>query len=141
MRKHLWILLLIVSFCCEDEDQPQPPSSIEGYWIVRTPDDATALAFEIRGDQDNGFQITEFSVNHNGVVYGTKPVDADIMVTSATEVESMTFVTLDAQPPFFVIRFQQVTVSDDFTEMQINFATFQIDGQTRAFEKMGATRV
>jgi hypothetical protein len=141
MRKLSLILLLsLAGSACNDDDGPEKFTSINGYWIVRTPDDATEVAFQVAQDGDARFIIQGVSVNHRGSDYNSKPIDAAINVTSATEIESITMVNTTAQIPFFVIRLQQIVVNSSFTEMQINISSFNIDGVFRQFPMIKATR-
>lgn len=134
MRKMLAVLLLISVAACKEDDEA--PASINGYWTVETPDGATTVTFRIAQQED----ITETIVNHNGKSYTSKPVDAGFSAISEHELESITFVNNNYEIPFFIIRFQQVTINSDFTEMSIATASFNIDGVFRQFTDLRATR-
>ena len=140
MRKLSCFLLLALSAACNKDDDPDKFNSINGYWIVRTPDDATEVTFRVSQDTDSDYVIDKVIVRHAGATYDTKPIDAEISVISAREIESITLVNSSTQIPFFVIRFQEVTVNDAFTEMQINISSFNIDGVFRQFSPVAGTR-
>jgi hypothetical protein len=140
MRKVWCILLLVLPLACNKDDDPDKFTSINGYWIVRTPDDATDVTFRINKDADSQYLIDNVIVRHAGTTYDSKPIDAEISVLSATAIESITLVNSSAQVPFFVIRFQEVTVNEAFTEMQINISSFNIDGVFRQFAPLTGTR-
>jgi hypothetical protein len=134
MRKVCCFLILLVTCGCGDDD-PKKYSSINGYWIVRTPDNATDVTFRIGQNADKEFIIESVLVNHNGADYNTEPVDSQIIVTSPTEIESITF-----RANSFVIRFLTITVNSEFTEMEITNSSVRIDQDFREFEMMKATR-
>lgn len=139
MRKLAVILCLVVSAACNDDDVRRY-TSIDGYWIVRTPDDNTDVTFRIGRDGDNQFIVESVDVHHNGTDYNTKDTDAEVNVLSEHEIESITFVTTVPQVPFYVIRFQSVSVNADFTEMVISNSSFNIDGVFREFAMITARR-
>ncbi len=139
MRKLAVILCLVASAACSDDDVRRY-TSIDGYWIVRTPDDNTDVTFRIGRDGDDQFIIESVDVHHNGTDYNTKDTDAGINVLSEHEIESITFVTTVPQVPFYVIRFQSVSVNADFTEMVISNSSFNIDGVFREFPLITAGR-
>jgi hypothetical protein len=91
-------------------------------------------------DADDENIISFASVRHNQTDYNSKPVDAGIVATAASEIESITILNNDPQPPFFVIRFLEIAVNSDFTEMDITNSTFNIDGGYREFAMIKATR-
>ena len=142
MRKLPVLLLLFVVLACNKDDDPEKFTSINGYWIVRTPDDATEVTFRISQDSDNQYVVEAENVfvKHDGRDYNSKEIDAGISVPNATGIESITLVVNSPSPPFFVIRFQEISVNSDFTEMQINISSFNIDGTFRAFPMIMATR-
>ncbi|MDQ2657171.1 MAG: hypothetical protein M3Y60_07095 [Bacteroidota bacterium] len=139
MRKLAVILCLIMSAACNDDDATRY-TSIDGYWVVRTPDDDTDVTFQVGRDADNQFIVQSVSVHHNGTDYNNKETDAEITVLSEREVESITFVTTVPQIPFYVIRFQGISLNSDFTEMLISNSSFQIDGVFDEFAMITATR-
>lgn len=141
MRKTpLFLLAILLVLGCNKDDDPAPYTSINGYWVVRTPDDATDVTFRISQDSDNLHTVGNVIVTHNSTNYDSKPIDARITILSANEIESITMVNNSFLAPFFVIRFQDISVSDDFTEMQINVSSFNIDGNFREFTPITATR-
>jgi hypothetical protein len=140
MRKLCCILLLTLTLACDKDDDPDKFTAINGYWIVRTPDDATEVTFRVNQDADSQYVIDNVIVRHAGATYDSKPIDADIQVLSASEIESITLVNSSTQIPFFVIRFQEVTVNETFTEMQINISSFNIDGVFRQFSPVTGSR-
>jgi hypothetical protein len=127
MRKLALILLIVFVVACDKEDDPDKNTSINGYWTVKTPDDQTTVTFRVSQDADNIHIIDRVSVVHNGTEYNTKPIDADIIVLSPTEIESITFVNNSFQIPFFVIRFMNISVSSDFIRMDIDNSSFNVD--------------
>ncbi len=139
MRKLAVILCLVASAACNDDDVRRY-TSIDGYWIVKTPDDNTDVTFRIGRDGDNQFIVESVDVHHNGTDYNTKDTDAEVNVLSEHEIESITFVTTVPQVPFYVIRFQSVSVNADFTEMVISNSSFNIDGVFREFAMITARR-
>jgi hypothetical protein len=134
MREVCCFLILLVTFGCGDDD-PKKYSSINGYWIVRTPDNATDVTFRISQNADREFIIESVLVNHNGAGYNTEPVDTQIIVTSPTEIESITF-----RANSFVIRFLTITVNSEFTNMEITNSSVRIDHDFREFAMMKGTR-
>lgn len=140
MRKLPVILVLLLALACNKDDDAGRFTSINGYWVVRTPDNATDVTFRINQDSDNLYTITGVTVKHNSTNYNSKPIDARITVQSANAIESITFVNNSFVAPYFVIRFQEITVNDDFTEMQINISSYNIDGNFREFPAIQATR-
>ena len=140
MRKISVILLLLLAAACNKDEDPGKYTSINGYWIVRTPDEATGVTFRVDPDSDGLFTVTGVNVRHNGNDYNSKPIDARIIVISANEIESITIVNNSFVAPYFVIRFQEITVNDDFTEMSINISSYNIDGDFREFSATRATR-
>jgi len=140
MRNVWCFLLLALSMACNKDDDPDKFSSINGYWIVRTPDDATEVTFRVSQNTDGEYLIDNVIVRHAGATYDTKPIDAEITVLSATEIESITLVNSSTQVPFFVIRFQEVSVNGAFTEMLINISSFNIDGVFRQFSPVTGGR-
>lgn len=136
MRKLAVILFLFSAGSCRDDDDPQKFSSLVGYWVVRTPDAATTLTFRIGIDPDTDqLAIENASVRHDGVDYNSGPVDAALVVTSESEVESMTF-----RATQFTIRLWTLTANADFTEMEIANSSFVIDQAFREFSMITATR-
>lgn len=135
MRKLSVIFILFLGLSCNKDDDPEKYTSFNGYWIVRTPDDATAVTFSIGVDSDNKPAIVRASVEHNGSDYNSQPIDGALIVTSPTEIESLTLVT-----DRFVIRFLTLTANNDFTQMQIANSIFTIDGGFREFSMLSATR-
>lgn len=132
--------MLALPLACDKDDDPDKFTSLNGYWTVRTPDDATEVTFRVNQDGDSQYLIDNVIVRHAGTTYDSKPIDADINVLSATEIESITLVNSSTQIPFFVIRFQEVTVNEAFTEMQINISSFNIDGVFRQFSPVTGSR-
>lgn len=134
MRQLFCFLILLFACSCGDDD-PKKYSSINGYWIVRTPDNATNVTFRIGQNTDKEFVIESVLVNHNGTDYNTQPVDTQIIVTSPTEIESITF-----RADIFVIRFLTITVNSEFTELAITNSIVRIDQDFREFPMIKATR-
>lgn len=134
MRQLCCFLILLFACGCGDDD-PKKYSSINGYWIVRTPDNATSVTFRIGQNTDKEFVIESVLVNHNGTDYNTQPVDTQIIVTSPTEIESITF-----RADIFVIRFLTITVNSEFTELAITNSSVRIDQDFREFPMIKATR-
>jgi len=136
------ILLLTAALSCDKDSDPAKYTSINGYWVVRTPDDLTTLTFRVEQDQDGRYTLPAqyVSVQHNGTSYDSKPVDAAIVVVGEREIESMTFINTSTQVPFFVIRFQQLSVNENFTQIQVLNASFNVDGAFREFNMITATR-
>jgi len=135
MRKLPVILILFLGLSCNNDDDPQKYTSILGYWVVRTPDDATTVTFRIALDADSVYIVDKASVQHNGSDYNSQPIDAALIVTSETEIESLTLVTNQ-----FVIRLLTMSANSTFTEMQIANSIFTIDGVIREFSMFSATR-
>lgn len=140
MRKAPLILVILLGLACDKDDDPARYTSINGYWVVRTPDDATDLTFRISQDSDNLHTVGNVIVTHNGTNYDSKPIDARITVLSSNEIESITFVNNSFVAPFFVIRLQEISVTDDFTQMLVSVSSFNIDGNFREFTPITATR-
>ena len=134
MQKLALIGFLVLAFACNKEDDPEVFTSLSGYWIVRTPDNATTVTFKIVIDANSQYVIENTSVTHGGV-YGGQPIDSRITVTSATEVESIYFRTSD-----FVIGLLGMSVNSTFTELQISNSSWNIDGVFREFSLIAATR-
>ncbi|MEO5601958.1 MAG: hypothetical protein ABIR06_13645 [Cyclobacteriaceae bacterium] len=135
MQKLALIGFLVLAFACNKEDDPEVFTSLSGYWIVRTPDNATTVTFKIVTDANSQYVIENISVTHNGGAYGGQPIDSRIMVTSPTEVESIYFRTSD-----FVIGLLGMSVNTTFTELQISNSSWNIDGAFREFAMIAATR-
>ena len=140
MHRLALILLVVFVLACDKEDDPDKITSINGYWTVQTPDDQTTVTFRVTQDADDIHIIDRVSVVHNGTEYNTKPIDADIIVLSPTEIESITFVNNSFEIPFFVIRFINISVSSDFLRMDVDNSTFNVDGQFREFPMISASR-
>lgn len=140
MRKPVHIIFFFLLLACNKDDDPEKYSSINGYWEVKTPDNATTVTFRVAQDSDQQYVIETATVNHNGVDYNSKPIDASIVTTSPTEVESITMLNNDNNVPFFIIRFLDISVNADFTEMQITNSIFHIDNNAREFPMLKATR-
>jgi hypothetical protein len=134
MRKLCCFLILLFIFGC-GEDDPIKYTSINGYWIVRTPDNATDVTFRIGQNINKEFIIESVLVNHNGTDFNTQPVDTQIIVTSPTEIESITF-----RADIFVIRFLAITVNSQFTEMEIANSSVSINQDFQEFAMVKATR-
>lgn len=128
-------MILFLVLACSKDDDPEKYTSISGYWVVRTPDGATTVGFRIGLDADNVHVVDRASVQHNGTDYNEQPIDTDIIVTSDTEIESVTLVTNR-----FVIRLLTLTSNSGFTEMEIENSIFTIDGEIREFSMFNATR-
>ena len=135
MRRFSFILILILSIACNKDEDPEKYTSFNGYWIVRTPDDLTEVSFRIGVDADNVQVVDAVTLMHNGSVYSREPIDAELAVTSPTELEFISFRTND-----FVIRLWTISVNSDFTEMQITNSSFVIDKMFREFPVLTATR-
>lgn len=140
MRRIVVFLVLVLSVACDKEDDPDKLTSINGYWIVRTPDGQTDVTFRIGHDSDNITVIDRASVIHNGIDFNSKPVDSDIVLVSAREIESITLVNNSLDVPYFVIRLLNLSANEEFTEMQIESSIFNINGEFRQFEMITATR-
>lgn len=140
MRRAPLIFIIFLSLSCDQDNDPTRYTSINGYWVVRTPDDATDVTFRISQDSDNIHIVENVIVTNNGTNYNSKPIDAKITVLSANEIESITMVNNSFVAPFFVIRFQEISVNNLFTEMQVNISSFNIDGNFREFRPITATR-
>lgn len=140
MRKISWFLVVALVVACNKDDDPAKPTSILGYWTVQTPDKTTRVTFSIGQDADQAYIIEAASVNHNGTDYHSKPVEAGLVVQSPNQIESITILNNDSTIPFFVIRFLNISVNTDFTEMEIENSTFNIDGEFRQFSMIKATR-
>jgi hypothetical protein len=134
MRKLTCILLLLLSFACNKDDDPKKLTSIAGNWLVITPDDATTISFRIGKDSDGEYVVESSTVRHNGGV-NSQPIDARIVTTSETHIESITFRTDD-----FIIRFLEISVDTGFTELQITNSTLIIGGVFREFAGMTGGR-
>ena len=132
--------MLLTALACDKDDDPGKFTSINGYWIVRTPDDATNVTFRVIQDADKLHTISNVAVRHNGVDYNSKQIEGGLTVVSAREIESITMFNNSFIAPFFVIRFQEISVYADFTEMQINISNFSLDGTFREFSSIIATR-
>ena len=135
MRRFSFILMLILTIACNKDEDPEKYTSYNGYWIVRTPDDLTEVTFRIAADADNVQIVDAVSLMHNGSVYNREVIDAELAVTSPTELEFISFRTND-----FVIRLWTITLNDDFTEMQITNSSFVIDKIFREFPMLTASR-
>ena len=135
MRKLSIILLIVLGLGCSKDDEPEVFTSITGYWIVRTPDNATEITFRIGIDSNNEYIVETSGVNHNGSDYTRQPIDVGLFVISPTEIESITFRTND-----FVIRLLDISVNNTFTELEITNSILLIDGIFREFAMMKATR-
>jgi hypothetical protein len=134
MQKLACILIVLLSFACSKDDDPKPLTSIAGNWVVETPDGETVINFKIGKDSDNAYIVESSSVRHNGGV-NSQPIDARIITTSDTHIESITFRTDD-----FIIRLLEVSVNSDFTQLQITNSTFVVGGIFREFAGMTGTR-
>lgn len=135
MRRFSFILMLILTIACNKDEDPEKYTSFNGYWIVRTPDDLTEVSFRIGADADNLPIVDAVSLMHNGSVYNKEVIDAELAITSATELEFISFRTSD-----FVIRLWAISVNTDFTEMQITNSSFVIDKTFREFPMLTAGR-
>ena len=140
MRKFSLMLFLFLGLACNKDDDPDKNTSINGYWVVRTPDSATDVTFRIGQDADEQYIIETASVRHNGSDYNSKPIDAEITVLSPQEIETITILNNSPAIPFFVVRFLDISVNGEFTEMEITNSTFNIDGVFREFSMIKATR-
>lgn len=140
MRKAPLILVILLGLACDKDDDPARYTSINGYWIVRTPDDFTTVVFRISQDSDNQHAVGDVMVTHNGTNYDSKPIDARIIVVSSNQIESITIVNNSFVAPYFVIRLQEISADNDFTQMQANFSSFNVDGNFREFALITATR-
>lgn len=134
MRK-LVIFFFFLAIACDKEDDPEKFSSLNGYWVVRTPDEATTVTFRIAVDADNNTVIDRASVQHDGNDYNSEPIDAALIIASPTEIESLTLVS-----GRLIIRFLAMTANSDFTQLQIDNSIFTIDGAFREFSMIQATR-
>ena len=135
MRRFSFVLVLISALACNKDEDPEKYTSYNGYWIVRTPDDLTEVTFRIGADADNLQIVDAVSLMHNGSVYNREVIDAELAVTSSTELEFISFRTND-----FVIRLWTISVNGDFTEMQITNSSFVIDKIFREFPMLTASR-
>ena len=140
MQKLAVILLVLMAIACDKEDVPKKFNSINDYWTVDTPDGQTTVTFRVTQDADDIHVIDRVSVVHNGTEFNSKPIDADIILISDKQIESITFVNNSFEIPFFVIRFMTASVNDDFTRMVIENSTFNINGEFREFGMISATR-
>jgi hypothetical protein len=140
MHKLAPILLVLIALACDKDDDPDKITSINGYWTLETLDAQTTVTFRVAQDADDIHIIDRISVVHNGREYNTKPIDADLIVLSPTEIESITFVNNSFEIPFFVIRFINISVNSDFLRMDIDNSTFNVDGQFREFAMISASR-
>lgn len=140
MRKLLWFLLVALAVACNKDEDPSKPTSILGYWTVQTPDNATRVTFRIGQNADQEYIIEAASVSHNGSDYHSKPVEGGLVVLSANEIESITILNNESTIPFFVIRFMNISVNADFTQMEIENSTFNVDGVFRQFSMIVANR-
>lgn len=135
MQRKLFLLIVVVAFACDKGDDPEKFNSYNGYWTVTAPDAATVVTFSIDVDQDNAPVVESATVRHNGTDYNSEPIDTELIPSSATTIESITFRTTK-----FVIRFEGITIDTDFTEMNIAHSYFTIDGTIRTFLAITATR-
>lgn len=134
MRKLSLVLFVFVGWAC-NEDDPEKFTSFEGYWIIRTPDDATMVTFGISQNGDGELVVSSAAVVHNGATFDGQPIDAGIFPVSPTHIESITFRTNS-----FVLRFLEISVNNDFTEMEIANSILLFDGVFREFSMLKATR-
>jgi hypothetical protein len=133
MRK-LTCILLLLSFACNKDDDPKKFTSISGNWLVITPDDATTISFRIGKDSNGEYVVESSTVRHNGGI-NSEPIDARIVTTTETHIESITFRTND-----FIIRFLEVSVDTGFTQLEITNSTLIVGGVFREFAGMSGTR-
>lgn len=140
MRRLAVFVFILLSAACNKEDDPDKFTSINGYWTVTTPDGATNVTFRIAQDADNLFIIDKASVVHNATDFNSKPIDAQIVMLSTQEVESITFLNNSFEAPYFIIRLLNLTANGDFTEMEIDNSIFNINGEFREFATIKATR-
>ena len=140
MQRLALILFVALAISCEKEDDPDKFTSINDYWTVDTPDGLTTITFRVTQDADEIHIVDRVSVVHNGDDFNSKPIDAEIIIISPKEIESITFVNNSFEIPFFVIRFLAISVNDDFTRMDIENSTFNINGEFREFDMLSATR-
>lgn len=134
------VSLFLLVLACDKDDDPKKHDSIEGYWVVRTPDEATEMSFRIGQDSDGLYLVENVMVKHSGKDYNSKPIDAQMTIVSSNEIESITFVNNSFVAPYFVIRFQEIFANENFTELQINISSFNIDGNFREFSGIKGTR-
>jgi hypothetical protein len=134
MQKLTFILIVLLSFACNKDDDPKAFTSIAGNWVVTTPDSQTVINFRIGKDSNNEYIVESSSVRHNGGV-NSQAIDARIVAVSDTNIESITFRTDD-----FIIRLLEVSVNSNFTELQITNSTFVVGGTFREFAGMTGTR-
>lgn len=135
MRRLPLMFVFALLFACGQDDDPQEPDSIFGYWTVKTPDDLTLVTFRIVLDSDSHTVVERAAVQHNGSDYTSEPIDASLIPLSSTEIESITLRTTH-----FVIRFENLTANPAFTEMDIAHSIFTIDSVIREFSPIKATR-
>lgn len=135
MRKLSLILLSVLVLGCSKDDEPEVFTSITGFWIVRTPDNATNITFRIGVNSNNEYIVETAGVNHNGSDYTAQPIDAGLFIISPKEIESITFRTTD-----FIIRLLNISVNNTFTELEISNSILLFDGIFREFAMMKATR-
>lgn len=139
MRTLATIVLLALAVGCK-EDDPEKFTSINGYWTVATPDAQTTVSFRIGQDSDNINVIDKVTVVHNSTNFNSKPIDAGIITVSEKDIESITFRNNSFEAPYFVIRFIDISVNEDFTEMQIANSSFNVNGEFREFAMINAVR-
>ena len=124
MRKVFLILFLFLGWAC-NEDGPEKFTSIAGYWVISSPDEATTVTFGIGQDSNGDFVVESTAVRHNGTDY-TQTIDAGIFPISPMEIESITFRTNS-----FVLRFLEILVNTDYTEIEITSSILLFDGVFR----------
>ncbi|HEU5145147.1 MAG TPA: hypothetical protein VFT90_00460 [Chryseosolibacter sp.] len=140
MYKIRAIVFLFLALACSKDDEPERFKSINGTWIVRTPDSQTTLSFRVSQDQDNINVIDRTSVVHNGTDFNSKTIYANMITINEREIESLTFTNNSFEQPFLVIRLTNASVNEDFTEMQIENSSFNINGEFREFPMITAGR-
>jgi hypothetical protein len=135
MRKFTVFLLFVFAFGCSKDDDPKVYTSVLGNWVLVTPDNATVVHFTISLNSDQQYFIDHSSVSQNGGNYTKESIDTEIVATSSTEFDHITFRTTD-----FVIRFLDLTVNDKFTELTVTNSSIIIGTDIRNFSMMKATR-
>jgi hypothetical protein len=134
MRKLIFLLIAALALACSKDNNPGPPSSVNGYWMVSTPDGFTTVTFKIGVGTNNEPVIESVLVNHQGTTY-TQSIDVSLIPLSGGGIESISFRATE-----FVILLEGITVNADFTEMQIAHSTFTFGMDIRNFAVLKGIR-